>query len=674
MGRVFLSRHVLFDEGTFPFAHPALTSLRQGVLSDSGTESTLSFNFPITKPDLVYPEPIAAPNDLVPSPSPQITHPIPSQPPSSSPLSQDRGRDTSTFSAPVQELVVIHESSPSTVPLEAATSSIPPLITNIHADTTTTSTETAISTQPVRHQMTRSQTGTLKPSSRYALHLQVDSTNVEPSCFSKAIKRTEWRTAMATEFSALQRCGTWTLVPFQYHMNVLPNKWVFKIKRHSDGSIERYKARLVANGFHQQEGLDYSETFSPVVKHTTIRMVLGLAVSNKWLVRQLDVQNAFLHGFLTEDVYMRQPAGFVDSQYPNHVCKLQRHLEPGLNGSVIFYYNLGFKNDDILVTGNNSSQVMMLIQRLGKLFSMKDLGRLNYFLGIEATYEGSALHLTQKKYASDLLTRTGFADCKPISTPCISGQKLSLHGGEPLVDPSEYRQVVGALQYLTITRPDLSYAVNQVCQFMHSPTTLHWQAVKRILRYLKATYDHGLRYKPGKLELNAYSDADYAGDPDTRHSTGGFCVYFGSNLISWSSKKQKTVSRSSTEAEYRQLAYTAAELSWLRSLFRDLCVFLPTPTLWCDNVSSIALASNPVFHSRTKHLEVDYHYVREKVIRDRDLSLSRGRSRSRSQDRDLNHRQIRGRGRGHHWSGVRVIVRVGTGVVVVIVKVTKIGS
>ncbi|CAL9005102.1 unnamed protein product [Prunus brigantina] len=246
---------------------------------------------------------------------------------------------------------------------------------------------------------------------------------------------------------------------------------------------------------------------------------------------------------------------------------------------------------------------------------MKDLGRLNYFLGIEATYEGSVLHLMQKKYASDLLTRTDFANCKPISTPCISGQKLSLHGGEPLVDPSKYFQVVGALQYLMITRPDLSYAVNQVCQFMHFPTTLHWQAVKRILRYLKATYDHGLRYQPSNLELNAYSDADYAGDPDTRHSTSGFCVYFGSNLISWSSKKHETVPRSSTEAKYRQLAYTTAELSWLHSLFRDLCIFLPTPTLWCDNVSSIALASNPVFHSRTKHLEVDYHYVREKVIR-----------------------------------------------------------
>ncbi|XP_021807902.1 uncharacterized protein LOC110751704 [Prunus avium] len=313
-------------------------------------------------------------------------------------------------------------------------------------------------------------------------------------------------------------------------------------------------------------------------------MVLGLVVSNQWLVRQLDVQNAFLHGFLTGDVYMKQPVGFVDLKYPNHVCKLPRSLyglklaprawfkqfndfllhlrfqESKCDYSLFVYKHNGvflillIYVDDILVTGNNSSQVMVLIQRLGKLFSMKDLGRLNYFLGIEATYVGS----TQKKYAYDLLTRTGFANSKPISTPCISSQKLSLHCGEPLGDPSEYRQVVGALQYLTITRPDLFYAVNQVCQFLHSPTTVHWQAVKRILRYLKATYDHGLRYQPSKLELNAYSDADYVGDPNVRHSTGGFCVYFGFNLISWSSKKRKTVSRSSTEVEYKQLAYTAA--------------------------------------------------------------------------------------------------------------------
>ncbi|KAB2629181.1 hypothetical protein D8674_033976 [Pyrus ussuriensis x Pyrus communis] len=182
---------------------------------------------------------------------------------------------------------------------------------------------------------------------------------------------------------------------------------------------------------------------------------------------------------------------------------------------------------------------------------MKDLGPLSYFLGVEVTYSGEHMHLTQSKYALDLLERTKFTAVKP-------------YDGDPYSHPEQYRMVVGALQYLTITRPDLSYAVNQVCQFMHMPRTTHWMAVKRILRYLKATHDHGLVYKPGDVRLNAFSDADYAGNPDTRHSTGGFCIYLGTNLISWSSKKQKTVSRSSTEAEYRQLAYIAAELSCLR--------------------------------------------------------------------------------------------------------------
>ena len=175
--------------------------------------------------------------------------------------------------------------------------------------------------------------------------------------------------------------------------------------------------------------------------------------------------------------------------------------------------------------------------------------------------------------------------------------------------------MVGALQYLTITRPDISFAVNQVCQFMHQPTTIHWSAVKRILRYLKTTNTHGLYYRPGSLTLTAFSDADYAGNPDDRHSIGGYCIFLGHNPISWSAKKHRTISHSSIEAEYRQLAYTAAEISWFRSLFKDLGISLTIPLILCDNISSISLASNPVFHSRIKHLEVDYHYVREKVIR-----------------------------------------------------------
>ena len=179
---------------------------------------------------------------------------------------------------------------------------------------------------------------------------------------------------------------------------------------------------------------------------------------------------------------------------------------------------------------------------------------------------------------------------------------------------------VGDLQDLTITRPDITFAVNQVCQFMHRPTNVHWVAVKRILRYLKHSYDHGVVYHRGSLHVVAYLDADYARDPNNRYSTGGYEIFLGPNLISWSSKKQKTISRSSTEAEYRQLAYTAAELSWLRSLFRDLRIFLTKPRIWCDNLSSIAVASNPIFHGRMKHVEIDYHYVRDKVVR-RELDI-----------------------------------------------------
>ncbi|KAL5706290.1 hypothetical protein ACHQM5_024479 [Ranunculus cassubicifolius] len=436
---------------------------------------------------------------------------------------------------------------------------------------------------------------------------------------------------MGAEFNALQQNGTWSLVPPHPDMNVLPNKWVFKIKRKADGSIERRKARLVANGFHQQEGIDYTETFSPVVKHATIRTVIALAVHHNWPIRQLDVQNAFLHGFLSEEVYMRQPAGFIDPNFPSYVCKLHRSLyglkqaprawfkrfsnyleDLGFQESKSDYSLFTFKEgsfliilliyvDDILITGNNSSYVAKFIQQLGQLFSMKDLGPLNFFLGIEATYKDGGLYLTQTRYTVDLLSRTKFLDVKPVSSPAQAGQKLSLYDGELLHDASQYRSVVGALQYLTITRPDISYAVNQVCQFMHKPTTTHWTAVKRILRYLKHTHDNGLFYRPSSLRIEAYSDADYAGNPDDRHSTGGYCIYLGYNPISWSAKKHKTISRSSTEAEYRQLAYTAAEISWLRSLFKDLGVTLSPPTIWCDNISSISLASNPVFHSKMKH-------------------------------------------------------------------------
>jgi hypothetical protein len=199
----------------------------------------------------------------------------------------------------------------------------------------------------------------------------------------------------------------------------------------------------------------------------------------------------------------------------------------------------------------------------------------------------------------------------------LPAEKLSLTGGTPLSsnDASCYRSIVGSLQYLAHTRPDISFSVNRVCQFLSSPTSEHWSAVKRILRYLHETIDMGICIKKsGSFLLSAFSDADWAGDSDDRRSTGGFAVFFGGNLISWSSRKQSTVSRSSTEAEYKAIADATAELIWLQVLLRELGITLQrSPTLWCDNIGATYLSANPIFHRRSKHVEVDYHFVRERV-------------------------------------------------------------
>jgi hypothetical protein len=224
--------------------------------------------------------------------------------------------------------------------------------------------------------------------------------------------------------------------------------------------------------------------------------------------------------------------------------------------------------------------------------------------------------LNQNKYTLDLLQETSMLGCKPCSTPVIAGSKLSTNSGSTLSDPQEYRRLVGSLQYLTLTRPDICYAVNQVCQFMQAPRTEHLVAVKRILRYLKGTIGQGITIRPGPLSLfGAFCDADWAGCPDTRRSTTGFCTYLGPNLISWGSKKQPTVSRSSAEAEYKALAITASELMWLSYLLSELHIPFNLPiVLHCDNKSALHMAANPILHARTKHIEIDYHFVRDLVV------------------------------------------------------------
>jgi histone deacetylase 1/2 len=254
---------------------------------------------------------------------------------------------------------------------------------------------------------------------------------------------------------------------------------------------------------------------------------------------------------------------------------------------------------------------------LQKDFALKDLGDLHYFLGIEVKKSSEGLVLTQERYANDVLSRAGMDKAKPVETPMATAEKLSITDGEALgsEDATRFRSLVGALQYLTLRRPDISYAVNKVCQFLHAPTSVHWSVVKRILRYVRGTIKYGLKIRKSRSMLvSAFSDADWAGDVDDRRSTGGFAVFLGKNLVSSMARKQATVSRSSTEAEYKALANATAELMWVQKLLSELGISHPSAArLWCDNLGAKYLSANPVFHARTKHIEIDFHFVRERV-------------------------------------------------------------
>jgi hypothetical protein len=271
--------------------------------------------------------------------------------------------------------------------------------------------------------------------------------------------------------------------------------------------------------------------------------------------------------------------------------------------------------DDIIITASTPVLLRHLTQQLHSEFAMTDLVALSYFLGISVSRTTSGMVLSQRQYALDLLQRAGMVDCNPCATLIDVKCKLSAEDGALLTDPTEYRSYAGALQYLTLTRPDIQHAVQQACLYMHAPREPHLNLVKRILRYIKGTLNFSLHLSSSPTtSLTAYSDADWAGCPDTRRSTSGYCVYLGDNLVSWSSKRQTTVLQSSAEAEYRAVAHAVAECCWIRQLLGELHQPLAWATMvFCDNVSTVYMASNPVQHRRTKHIEIDIHFVREKV-------------------------------------------------------------
>jgi len=472
----------------------------------------------------------------------------------------------------------------------------------------------------------------------------------EPHTYAQAQQIKEWCDAMGMEITALEDNGTWVVCSLPVGKEAVGCKWVYKMKLNADGSLERYKARLVAKGYTQTEGLDYVDTFSPVAKLTTVKLLIAVAAAKGWSLSQLDISNAFLNGDLDEEIYMTLPPGYSsrqgDSFPPNAVCLLKKSLYGLKQASRQWYLKfseslkaLGFtqsscdhtlftrnsKNsymavlvyvDDIIVASSCDRETELLRNALQRSFKLRDLGTLKYFLGLEIARNADGISICQRKYTLELLAETGLLGCKPSFVPMEPNQKFSQEDGELIDDAEHYRKLVGKLMYLTFTRPDITYAVHKLCQFTSAPRAPHLQAVYKIIYYLKGTVGQGLFYSANvDLKLSAFAYSDFSSCLDSRKSTTGYCMFLGTSLVSWKSKKQEVVSMSSAEAEYRAMSMATREIMWLRYLLEDLWIDVSEASvLYCDNTAALHIAKNLVFHERTKHIERDCHHIREKII------------------------------------------------------------
>ena len=426
-------------------------------------------------------------------------------------------------------------------------------------------------------------------------------------------------------------------------------KWVFKIKRGADGEVERYKARLVAKGYSQKEGIDYNETFAPVAKFTSIRLLLAITAVLDLELHQMDAVTAFLNGEIEEDIYMAIPDGYSTNS-TNKVCKLLKALY-GLKQSPRAWYlkldqqlhQLGFKRstadnsiysmstavgfvilalyvDDFLLSSNNITLLRQIKSQLQQGFKMKDLGEAHYILGMQITHKRAekSIHLHQQHYINTVLERFGMSDCKAVSTPTDTNSKLEATTPSEATTREPFASAVGSIMYAMVaTRPDIAFAVGAVCAHMQNPSDAHWIAVKRILRYLKGTAHLGLHFNANnnpKVEIHGYCDSDYAGDTTTSKSTSGYVFTCANAAITWKSQKQSRVALSTTEAEYTAAAEAIKEAVWLRHLQQDLLIPISARiTLYCDNQGALALSKKPINHTRTKHVTTRYHFVREAV-------------------------------------------------------------
>lgn len=473
--------------------------------------------------------------------------------------------------------------------------------------------------------------------------------NSEPTTYKQAItckNHAEWQQAMRTEWQSLNQHKTGTLVKRPAGHNVLKCRWVYRIKRDHNNKPVKYKARLVVKGFMQRYGVDFFETYAPTVRMQSILILMAIVARHNLELHQLDVDTAFLYGKLDEEVYMEQPEGFVDQQRHDHVWRLNKSLY-GLKQAPKVWYDqvnayfttqLHFKRvatefglyvyhyqgtyciislyvDDMLI-GCNSKQFLAYIkQQISKQWSIKDIGEAKHVLGLTITRNRAQrkLFVNQGTYIKSILKQYNMTDCTPADTPCHT-ERLVKSDAPPLPN-IPYREATGSLIYVCYTRPDICYAVTQVCKHNNNYNTTHWTAVKRILRYLKGTIDYKLTFDgTAPLTLEGYSDADFAADTDSRRSYSGYTMFLGKSLISWSCAQQSVTAYSTVESEYMALSHAHKEVAYLRATLADLSLAQPkATTIHGDNQGAIARCYNPTHHKLTKHIDIRYHRIRDEI-------------------------------------------------------------
>ncbi|CAN1248499.1 Retrovirus-related Pol polyprotein from transposon TNT 1-94 [Linum perenne] len=467
----------------------------------------------------------------------------------------------------------------------------------------------------------------------------------EPKSVKQALQDDNWIAAMQEELHQFERSKVWDLVPIPSNKTVIGTKWVFRNKTNDKGEITRNKARLVAQGYNQEEGIDFEETLAPVARIEAIRILCAFACHLHFKLFQMDVKSAFLNGIIKEEVYVRQPPGFEDARHPTWCYKLRKALY-GLRQAPRAWYDRlstflltkGYKRgqvdntlfikgsksdilivqiyvDDIVFGSPNESLCQEFSNLMTSSFEMSMIGELKFFLGLQINQTPSGTFIHQTKYTKSILTKFGLTSCKIVATPMATSLKLSNNDDEEAADATHFRALISSLLYLTASHPDILHSVCLCARFQSNLKASHPIALKRILRYLAGTSNFGLWYPASEsFDLIGYSDSDFAGCTIDRKSTTGTCQFLGPALVSWASKKQNAIALSTAEAEYVAAGHCCTQLLWIRSQLLDYHLTLPATPLLCDNTSAINMSKNPIHHSRTKHIDIKYHFLRDLVL------------------------------------------------------------